>query len=228
MCGEHTYQNLLIYLPDIIYAMPQIIKYLVSLLLTLITQTKSASPTRVAAITLAISAAAGYGWIGHEGYTSTAVIPTPGDRPTIGHGSTYWHDGTPVKMGDTITREAARELALGELDRTYAQCVRESLGSTLVTQSEFDQAVLFAGQYGCAAWKRSSMLRLTKAGQYGQACDAHMLYKYIRRDRSYGDGWEKENATGQWRYDCSTPGNRVCRGVWLRSQERAAACHAGV
>jgi hypothetical protein len=28
----------------------------------------------------------------------------------------------------------------------------------------------------------------------------------------------------RWRFDCSTPGNKVCRGVWTRQQARHAAC----
>ena len=59
---------------------------------------------RVLASLLTISAAAFGTWQASEGFTETAVIPTKGDVPTIGHGSTRYEDGTKVKMGDRITR----------------------------------------------------------------------------------------------------------------------------
>ena len=78
-------------------------------------------------------------------------VPTQGDVPTIGHGSTRYEDGRRVTLADPpITRKRAVELALGELDRTYAQCVRDSLGATLVNQTEFDQAADFAGSTAAA------------------------------------------------------------------------------
>ena len=63
----------------------------------------------VAALTLSLSGFAA--WQASEGFTGNAVIPVSEDVPTIGHGSTRWEDGTPVKMGDTITRERAAILA---------------------------------------------------------------------------------------------------------------------
>jgi len=53
---------------------------------------------RMLVAALSLSAAGLVGLVLHENYTGTAVIPTQGDRPTIGHGSTFHEDGTPVKM----------------------------------------------------------------------------------------------------------------------------------
>ena len=46
------------------------------------------------------------------------------------------------------------------------------------------------------------------AGEYRQACDALLLYKF-----SGG-------------YDCSTPGNKRCWGVWDRQLKRHKKCVA--
>ena len=199
------------------------------------------SKTRVAAAALSISAAAGAAWIASEGDGPKSVsksgevllhpyVPTQGDVPTIGHGSTHYEDGRRVSLADLpITRKRAVELALGELDRTYAQCVRSSLGQTLVNQTEFDKAADFSGQYGCTAWRGSSMLIETKAGNYPAACRAYLNYKFMTSVRREGPGWvdyqwDKAGKPTRWRFDCSTPGNKVCRGVWTRQLTRYNAC----
>lgn len=197
--------------------------------------------TRVAAAALSISAAAGLGWIKSEGEGPKSVsksgevllhpyVPTQGDVPTIGHGSTHYEDGRRVTLSDPpITRQRAAELALGELDRTYAKCVRDSLAQTLVNQTEFDKAADFAGQYGCGAWRGSSMLATTKVGDYSGACRAYLGYKFMTSAHREGSGWvayqwDKAGQPTRWRFDCSTPGNKVCGGVWTRQLGRYNAC----
>lgn len=64
----------------------------------------------------------------------------------------------------------------------------------------------FVGQYGMGNWRPSSMRRDLLAGNYVQACHDLLKYKY---------------AAG---YDCSTPGNKRCWGVWQRQLERHAKC----
>lgn len=197
--------------------------------------------SRVAAAALSLSVAAGTAWIASEGDGPKSVsqsgelllhpyVPTQGDVPTIGHGSTRYEDGRRVTLADPpITRQRAVELALGELDRTYAQCVRDSLGRTLVNQIEFDKAADFAGQYGCSAWRGSSMLAKTTAGDYAGACRAYLGYKFMTSARREGPGWvayqwDKAGKPTRWRFDCSTPGNKVCGGVWTRQLARHNAC----
>lgn len=201
----------------------------------------TSNKTRVAAAALSLSAAAGTAWITSEGDGPKSVsqsgevllhpyVPTQGDVPTIGHGSTRYEDGRRVTLADPpITRQRAVELALGELDRTYAQCVRDSLGQTLVNQTEFDKASDFAGQYGCGAWRGSGMLAKTKAGDYPGACRAYLGYKFMTSGRRESPGWaayqwDKAGKPTRWRFDCSTPGNRICAGVWTRQMARHNAC----
>lgn len=172
------------------------------------TKADQAGPARIAVAALTLSAAGFAAWIVSEGYTPTPVIPTKGDVPTIGHGSTRYEDGTPVRMTDpAIDRRRAVELARN-LHREEEQRFRGSLPGVRLTQGEYDLYVDFTGQYGIGNWRGSSMRRNLLAGRYVAACNALLLYRYA-------DG-----------YDCSTPGNRRCPGVWTRQKERHAKCMA--
>lgn len=158
------------------------------------------------AVTLLTMSLAGFGaWKANEGFTDTAVIPTKGDVPTIGHGSTRWEDGTPVRMGDTITRQRAEVLARtlnSQAEKEFAA----SLPGVKLFQDELDLYMDFVGQYGMGTWRAGSPRRSLLAGDYVQACHNLLKYKY---------------AAG---YDCSTPGNRRCWGVWARQLERHSKC----
>ena len=161
---------------------------------------------RVAFAALTLSAAGFAGLVLEESYTDRAVVPTKGDRPTVGFGSTFRDDGTPVQMGDTITpaRAVARSVAHVAKDESgLKRCVTGAL-----SQAEYDILLKFAYQYGVRATCASSIVRNINAGNYAQACDGYTLYRY-----SAG-------------YDCSIPGNRVCGGVWTRNLERREQCLA--
>lgn len=157
---------------------------------------------------LTISAAGFGAWQINEGFSARPVIPTQGDVPTIGHGSTRYEDGRPVRMTDPpITRHRAEQLARNLLSQDEVR-FRASLPGVSLTQGEYDLYLDFAGQYGIGNWRSSSMRRHLLAGRYRLACDALLRYRY-----SAG-------------YDCSTPGNKRCPGVWTRQQARHAQCLA--
>ena len=178
-------------------------------------------PLRLAAGSLTLSAAGFAAWMASEGYTSTPVIPTKGDVPTIGHGSTRYEDGTPVRMTDKpISRARAAELARN-LHKEEERRFTASIPGVLLTQGEFDVYVDFTGQYGIGNWRKSSMRRellLTVSDadnapkHYSAACNALLRYRF-----SAG-------------YDCSTledgKPNKRCWGVWERQQKRHKACLA--
>lgn len=161
---------------------------------------------RAPAYTLGLSAAALVALIASESYTDKAIVPTKNDRPTVGFGSTFRDDGTPVQLGDTITPPKA-------IKRTYAhiqnsetklkQCVTGEL-----SQIEYDLLVDFGYQFGESTTCKSSMVKSINQGQYVQACNAYTKYKY-----SGG-------------FDCSIPNNKVCAGVWTRQIERREKCLA--
>lgn len=161
---------------------------------------------RVVVAALSISAAGFAGWQISEGFSSAPIIPTKGDVPTIGHGSTHYEDGTPVRMTDPpITRERAAILARNLMSADEKQ-FRASLPGVKLYQEEYDLYLDFVGQYGIGTWRKSSMRRELLAGNYEAACKALLRYKY---------------AAG---YDCSTPGNTRCAGVWTRQLKRYDDC----
>lgn len=186
-------------------------------------------PARLVGSVVAMALAA---WIGHEGFSARPYIPTQGDVPTIGHGSTEYEDGRRVTLADPpITRVRAAQLAEHLLEKKFAACVRTSLGDTLVHPAEMQIAVDFAGQYGCGAWGGSSQLARTKAGDYVGACSAYLAYRYMTSARQEGPGWtayqwDKTGRPTRWRFDCSTAGNKVCGGVWTRQLGRFNDCMA--
>jgi len=174
----------------------------------------------VAALTLSV---AGFGaWKAHEGDGPVTVredgvevlhpyVPTHGDVPTIGHGSTRYEDGTRVTLADPpITRRRAEELARN-LNRVEERRFAASLPGVSMTQEEFDLYIDFVGQYGMPNWSGSSMRRALLAGQPRAACDALLNWRF------------------QAGRDCKLPQNwgpKGCKGVWLRQQARHQACIA--
>lgn len=162
---------------------------------------------RIAVTVLSLSAAGFATWQASEGYTPVAVIPTKGDVPTIGHGSTRYEDGQPVRIGDTITPARAEVLARN-LNSQAEKQFAASLPGVKLYQAEFDIYMDFVGQYGIGTWLKGSPRRDLLAGNYAQACNDLLKYKF---------------AAG---FDCSTPGNKRCAGVWARQLERHAKCMA--
>lgn len=155
---------------------------------------------------LSLSAAALVGLVAHEGYTDEAIIPVKGDVPTNGFGGTVNLDGTRVQLGDKTNPVAALQRSLGHIQKDEAgikRCVTAPLH-----QAEYDLLVDFAYQYGTGALCKSEMVRQANAGNYAASCAGYLRYKMVAG------------------YDCSTPGNRRCPGVWKRSQERHAKCMA--
>lgn len=177
---------------------------------------------------LVLSAAGLIAMVSHEGYRDKAYIPIPGDRPTVGFGSTFHEDGSPVKMGDTTTPVRALIKAQAHISREEA-VFRDSLPGVELHQGEYDLYMDWVYQYGTGAWIASGMRRELLVGDYKAACDALLMYRNLTSARQEGPGWVVSNRDAQgrptrWRFDCSTPGNKVCGGVWTRQLERHKKC----
>ncbi|MCL2345558.1 MAG: hypothetical protein FWC58_06865 [Desulfobulbus sp.] len=153
----------------------------------------------------------------HEGGPATgatearAIIPVKGDPPTLDVGGlTYYPStGERVQAGDRLPVEKAIHefsLALAE----DAACVRRSCPDCETDPALFDLAADFVHQFGCATWNRSSLLALARAGRWPEHCDFYERYRFVRG------------------FDCATPGNKVCVGVWKRAWARAALCHEAI
>ena len=160
--------------------------------------------TRVAIASLSLSAAGLVGLVAHEGYTDTVIIPTKSDKPTLGFGMTERPDGSPVQLGDRTNPVQALQRTLAytvKADARLKACVKVPL-----YQVEFDLLSDHGYQYGVGSTCNSVMVRRVNAGDYAGSCAGYLQYKF---------------AAG---YDCSTPGNTRCRGVWERSKWRYDQC----
>lgn len=170
---------------------------------------------RIAVVALSMSAVAFVARLSHEGYTDGAVIPTKGDVPTVGFGSTVREDGTKVTMADRTDPVSALRRALVHIQKDEAK-IKQCIGpGVLLHQAEFDVYTELAYNIGHANFCTNPKTggpgvipRRLRASDYRGACDAILLYKFA-------DG-----------YDCSTPGNRRCSGVWKDRLRLHSACLA--
>lgn len=118
---------------------------------------------RLLVASLSLSAAALVGIAMKEHFVPEAMIPVPGDVPTIGWGST---EG--VKMGDRITPDRALVRLLADAD-TFAQAVKRCAPVPMY-QHEFDAYVSLTYNIGQTAFCGSTLARKLKAGDYAGAC----------------------------------------------------------
>lgn len=125
--------------------------------------------TRLGIAGLCLSAAGFVGIVMHEGYTDKAVIPIPGDVPTIGFGTT-----ADVKMGDRISPPKALERALrdvGKFEGAVRQCITVPLH-----QHEYDAALQLSYNIGARAFCNSTVVKRFNAQDYAGACDAFLMW----------------------------------------------------
>lgn len=181
----------------------------------------SSNRNRMAVALLTISLG-GFGtWMKSEGDGPTVVdpvqgkihkpyVPTKGDVPTIGHGSTRYEDGTPVKLTDKpITAERAQQLARNLLSEEEAR-FRASLPGVKLYQQEYDFYLDFSGQFGSGNWRKPKSPRTwLLRGDYVGACQALLNWRF------------------QAGRDCKQPANwgpQGCKGVWTRQLKRYNDC----
>ncbi len=153
---------------------------------------------RIPIAALALSAAGFVGILERESYTDTAIIPTKGDVPTIGFGTTAG-----VRMGDTTTPVKAAVRALQDAHRyegAIKQCVRVPLH-----QAEYDLYTHHAYNIGPTAFCNSTLVKRLNQQDYAGACAQILEWKMFRG------------------IDCSKP-NRVCGGIWTDRLKTHAKC----
>jgi lysozyme len=97
----------------------------------------------------------------YEGFRSKPYL-CPAGVCTIGFGSTYYEDGTKVKLTDPpITEDRATKLLVALLvsfEKAVDSYMRDD-----ITQHQFDALVAFAYNVGTNALKNSSLLRKVNA-----------------------------------------------------------------
>lgn len=153
---------------------------------------------RILVAALSLSAAGFVGLLQQEGYTDTAVIPVPGDVPTIGFGTT---EG--VHLGDRITPPKAVARALNDIQKyegAMHQCVTVPLH-----QAEYDVFLSTAYNVGPGAFCKSTLVKKLNTGDYRGACDELLRWRFFQ---------------GR---DCSKTGSG-CAGLWKRRQDDRAKC----
>lgn len=118
---------------------------------------------------IVLSASALVAIVTHEGYSDTAIIPVPGDVPTIGFGTT---EG--VKPGDRITPPKALARALTDVQKfegALKQCVKVPLA-----QAEYDAYIDLAYNIGAGAFCGSTLVKKLNAGDYAGACEQILVW----------------------------------------------------
>jgi lysozyme len=105
----------------------------------------------------------------YEGYTDTAVIPVPGDVPTIGVGRT---EG--VHMGDKTEPVREMMLLLKNLDK-YGNGIKACINVPLY-QYELDAFVSLAYNIGINAFCNSTLVKKLNAGDYSGACEQIIIW----------------------------------------------------
>lgn len=129
---------------------------------------------RRAIAALALSASALVGIVTSEGYTDKAVIPVPGDKATLGFGTT-----SGVKLGDQTTPPKALVRALADVQQfegAVKQCVKAPLH-----QHEYDSFLELAYNIGPAAFCKSTLVKKLNSLDYEGAC-----LEILRWDRFKG------------------------------------------
>ena len=95
--------------------------------------------------------------------------------PTIGIGSTYYEDGTKVRMADKpITTERAIQLAKNVV-KSFEQQVNKSILLPM-TQNQFDAMVLLCYNIGKSGFARSAVVRHFNLGNIQRAADSFLLW----------------------------------------------------
>jgi len=163
------------------------------------------SRPRSALAVLALSATALVGLVANEGYSDKAIIPVPGDVPTIGFGSTTRDDGSPVQAGDKTTPPKALGKALRDVqvyESKLKQCVTVPL-----SQGEYDAYVDLVYNVGPTAFCGSQLVKTLNAGDYEGACAQILRWRFYKGK------------------DCSLPENkRLCGGLWTRRLAENRQC----
>ena len=92
-----------------------------------------------------------------EGFSSSAYLDVV-NIPTIGWGSTFYEDGTKVKLGDQISKTDALKLLEVVANRDFADKIFPSI-KVKVSQSQFDAMVSLAYNIGVFAFNGSTLLK---------------------------------------------------------------------
>ena len=91
----------------------------------------------------------------------------PAGLPTIGYGSTWYENGSKVKMGDVITIDRADRLLLFTVAEFEKQV--DTLVTSAINANQLGALTSFAFNVGIGNFRKSTLLRLVNANQNNPA-----------------------------------------------------------
>lgn len=113
-----------------------------------------------------------------EGFSSVAYLCSA-KKVTIGYGNTFWEDGTPIKLGEQISKNRAETLLKHVVDN-FSVAVGVDI-KIEVTQNQFDAMVSLAYNIGIRAFHNSTLLRQLNNGNFVGASN-----EFLRWNKSGG------------------------------------------
>jgi lysozyme len=119
----------------------------------------------------------------YEGLRLEAYL-CPSNKWTIGFGNTFYKDGSPVRKGDTITREDAEGLLLHVVN-DFADQVSNAVQVSL-TSNQFSAIVSLVFNIGPGNFRSSTLLRKLNAGDYHGASEEFGKWCYSNGTRLRG------------------------------------------
>ena len=102
-----------------------------------------------------------------EGFRARPYL-CPAGVATCGYGSTFYADGTPVKLTDLLVSQADAELLLQGTLGQYEKAVNDGITQPL-TQGQFDALVDFAYNCGVGNFRSSTLRKKINAGDMAGA-----------------------------------------------------------
>lgn len=149
----------------------------------------------------------------HEHLVTVANIPVPNDPPTYAFGSTRRPDGSPVQVGDKISRKGAVYLLNKQMTEDYIKPLQKCGGDLELSEGEEAAMLDLAWNIGAEKVCSSTMVKKFRAKDYDGGCKAVYLF-----DRLHGR-------------KCSLPQNRNrkdgCKGIMNRRDEQYKLCMRG-
>lgn len=141
----------------------------------------------------------------NEGFSSKPIVPTRGDVPTIGHGTTIYPNGVSVTLYDRpITPSVADQYLHHDVSKKEAE-LKRSIPNVKLSQQEYEVYLDFIYQYGIGTFNRSTTRMLLINGEHISACQSLLRYRFVAKR------------------DCKIRSHQ-CYGVYQRQLKRVQKC----
>lgn len=126
-----------------------------------------------------------------EGFRAEPYL-CPANVPTIGYGTTRYHNGVKVSLSDLpITEEKALQYLLHDVFQF--ELAVDAMATDLVTQNQFNALVSFAYNLGSAALKGSTLLKKVNKDPEDKTIRDE-FYKWVYADGKKLDGLIRRRA----------------------------------